>query len=87
MSEKSASCPNQDKSVSAEHACRARRRTFFPILSAECADKAKVAQLIVTERLFEGVVEQGLCTVSVHDPDATSPPSEALIWPAAKSQK
>ena len=41
--------------------------------------REKVPQLIVTERLFEGVVEQALFTVSVQDPGATSPPSAALI--------
>jgi hypothetical protein len=34
---------------------------------------------IVTETLFDGVVEQALCTIAVHVPEASSPPSEALI--------
>lgn len=34
---------------------------------------------IVTETLFDGVAEQALCTIAVHVPEASSPPSEALI--------
>jgi hypothetical protein len=34
---------------------------------------------IVIETLFDGVAEQALCTIAVHVPEASSPPSEALI--------
>ena len=34
--------------------------------------------LMVTETLFDGVAEQALCTIAVHVPEASSPPSEAL---------